>query len=121
MCGIAGFVHLDGRPAVRGRDDVTLGSMGDAMRHRGPDDTQYMLWQNVAFVFKRLSIVDVGGGRQPIETADGRISAMVNGEMLQTIANSAQRSAHGMPSARSPMPRSFLICTSTAAWTCSSG
>jgi asparagine synthase (glutamine-hydrolysing) len=81
MCGIAGFVHLDGRPAVPGADEVTLGSMGDAMRHRGPDDTQCMLWQNVAFVFKRLSIVDVGGGRQPIETADGRISAMVNGEI----------------------------------------
>ena len=81
MCGIAGFAHLDGRPLVRGRDDLILGAMGDAIRHRGPDDTQVMLWQNVGFVFKRLSIVDIEGGRQPIETADGRISAMVNGEI----------------------------------------
>jgi len=81
MCGIAGIVHLDGRPLVRGTDDLTLGAMGNAMRHRGPDDTQLMLWQNVGFVFKRLAIVDVAGGRQPIETADRRISAMVNGEI----------------------------------------
>ena len=81
MCGIAGFVHLDGRPLTRGNDDLVLGAMGDAMGHRGPDDTQLMLWQNVGFVFKRLSIVDIDGGRQPIETPDGRISAMVNGEI----------------------------------------
>ena len=81
MCGIAGYVHLDGRPLTRGHDDLMLVGMGDAMGHRGPDDTQLMLWQNVGFVFKRLSIVDVEGGRQPIETADGRISAMVNGEI----------------------------------------
>lgn len=81
MCGIAGIVNLDGRPLTRGRDDLILGAMGDAMQHRGPDDTQFMLWQNVGFVFKRLSIVDLDGGKQPIETADGRISAMVNGEI----------------------------------------
>lgn len=81
MCGIAGFANLDGRPLVRGRDDLILGAMGDAMHDRGPDDTQYMLWQNVGFVFKRLSIVDIEGGRQPIETPDGRISAMINGEI----------------------------------------
>jgi asparagine synthase (glutamine-hydrolysing) len=81
MCGIAGYVQLDGRPLTKGRDDLILGAMGDAMRHRGPDDTQLMLWQNVGFVFKRLSIVDVDGGRQPIEIAGGRISAMVNGEI----------------------------------------
>jgi asparagine synthase (glutamine-hydrolysing) len=81
MCGIAGIVHFDGRPLTRGSDDLILGAMGDAMHHRGPDDTQLLLWQNVGFVFTRLSIVDIDGGRQPIETADGRISAMVNGEI----------------------------------------
>ena len=81
MCGIAGIVHLDGRPLTRGADKSILVAMGDAMHHRGPDDTQVMLWQNVGFVFKRLSIVDIEGGRQPIETPDGRISAMVNGEI----------------------------------------
>ena len=81
MCGIAGIVHLDGRPLTRGSDDRILAAMGAAIHHRGPDDTQLMLWQNVGFVFTRLSIVDVDGGRQPIETPDGRISAMVNGEI----------------------------------------
>ena len=74
-------MQLDGRPLTRGADDLILGAMGDAIRHRGPDDTQLMLWQNVGFVFKRLSIVDVAGGRQPLESADGRICAMVNGEI----------------------------------------
>ncbi len=81
MCAIAGFVHLDGRPLRAGVDDPWLGAMGEAMHDRGPDDTQLMTWQNVGFVFKRLSIVDVAGGRQPITTADGRVSAMVNGEI----------------------------------------
>ena len=53
--------------------------MGDAMHHRGPDDTRIMVWENVGFIFKRLSIVDLSGGAQPLETADGTVCAMVNG------------------------------------------
>ncbi len=65
----------------RERDGPVLEAMGAAIHHRGPDDTQTMLWQNVGFVFKRLSIVDLDGGRQPFETPDGRVCAMVNGEI----------------------------------------
>lgn len=81
MCGLAGWVYLDGRPMNRERDNPVLEAMGAAIHHRGPDDTQTMLWQNVGFVFKRLSIVDLDGGRQPFETPDGRVCAMVNGEI----------------------------------------
>ena len=81
MCGIAGFIYLDGRPFVKHRDEPILRRMGDAIHHRGPDDTQTMLWENVGFVFKRLSIVDLEGGKQPFLTPDGRVSAMVNGEI----------------------------------------
>jgi len=81
MCGIAGLIYLDGRPVSRDHDESILQQMGNAIRHRGPDDTRTMLWGNVGFVFKRLSIVDLDGGRQPFHTEDGRISAMVNGEI----------------------------------------
>jgi asparagine synthase (glutamine-hydrolysing) len=81
MCGIAGYVNLDGRPLAPESAAPILAAMGDALHHRGPDDTQFMLWENVGFVFKRLSIVDVAGGGQPFETAGGAVSAMVNGEI----------------------------------------
>ena len=79
MCGIAGYIRLDGRPLVREEAVPLLTAMGDSMHHRGPDDTRIMLWENVGFIFKRLSIVDLSGGAQPLETADGTICAMVNG------------------------------------------
>ncbi len=82
MCGIAGCIHLDGRPITPELDGPILRGIGDALHHRGPDDTQLMLWENVGFVFKRLSIVDIEGGRQPFETPDGRVSAMINGEIF---------------------------------------
>lgn len=82
MCGIAGIIHLDGRPLLSGRDDGILEHMGNAMRHRGPDDSGSMLWNNVGFVFRRLSIVDLNGGHQPFVTHDDRIVTMVNGEIF---------------------------------------
>lgn len=81
MCGIAGYVNLDGRPLDPDVDAPILAAMGAALHHRGPDDTRSMLWENVGFIFKRLSIVDVAGGAQPLHAADGRISAIVNGEI----------------------------------------
>ncbi len=79
MCGIAGYINLDGRPLVGESATPLLTAMGDAIQHRGPDDTRIMLWENVGFIFKRLSIVDVAGGGQPMETDDGSVCAMVNG------------------------------------------
>ncbi len=81
MCGIAGYINLDGRPLVREFDVPRLTAMGDAIHHRGPDDTRITMWENVGFIFKRLSIVDLARGGQPLESADGSICAMVNGEI----------------------------------------
>lgn len=78
MCGIAGIVHRDGRPLDAG-DTAVLRRMGRAIRHRGPDDEVLDVWNNVGFIFERLAIVDLAGGRQPFTTADGRVSAMING------------------------------------------
>ena len=81
MCGIIGYFYLDGRPLSEQEDMPVLRRMADAIEYRGPDDRQFLLWENVGIAFNRLSIVDVDGGRQPIETRDGRVSAVVNGEL----------------------------------------
>jgi len=81
MCGIGGYINLDGRELSPEQGRRILLAMGVAMEHRGPDDTHTMLWNNVGFVFKRLAIVDLDTGQQPFEAADGRLCAMVNGEI----------------------------------------
>ncbi|HET7031748.1 MAG TPA: asparagine synthase (glutamine-hydrolyzing), partial [Casimicrobiaceae bacterium] len=81
MCGIAGYVNLDGLPLAPESATPLLAAMGRTLHHRGPDDTRIMVWENVGFVFKRLSIVDLAGGAQPFETADGAVCAMVNGQI----------------------------------------
>jgi asparagine synthase (glutamine-hydrolysing) len=75
MCGIAGFIG-EGSP-----DD--LGRMNAMMQHRGPE-TDGMWQDNSAKVFlghKRLSIIDIAGGYQPMESADGRLVIVFNGEI----------------------------------------
>jgi asparagine synthase (glutamine-hydrolysing) len=81
MCGIAGYVYLDGRPVLPDADRPLLGRMGEAMAHRGPDDSRVICWNNVGMVFRRLSINDIEGGAQPFDVCNGRISAMTNGEI----------------------------------------
>lgn len=81
MCGIAGFVYLDGRPVLADIDKLLLSRMGEAMAHRGPDDCRVTSWNNVGMVFRRLSINDIEGGAQPFDVCNGRLSAMTNGEI----------------------------------------
>ena len=76
MCGIAGFVHIDGRPA----DRSILDRMCDAIVHRGPDGQGAMTEGSVALGMRRLAIIDVAGGNQPIRNETGRISIVFNGE-----------------------------------------
>src|SRR5215471_6687162 len=82
MCAIAGFV-------VRGRDqpDQVLERMGESMAHRGPDDagifrasTADGAWQ-VGIVHRRLSIIDLSTGHQPLGNEDGTIQVVFNGEI----------------------------------------
>ncbi len=78
MCGIAGFAGI-GLPAeeAQGR----LRAMCDAIRHRGPDSDGYFLGAGVAMGMRRLSIIDVAGGDQPISNEDGTITVVFNGEI----------------------------------------
>ena len=77
MCGIAGIVTLAG-PAPS-RDDVVR--MCDVMTHRGPDDAGYLVEGQVALGMRRLSIIDLAGGHQPIFNEDGMVAVVFNGEI----------------------------------------
>ena len=77
MCGIAGFVRLDGRAA----ELSVARAMSDAIVSRGPDDEGHHLEGPVALAFRRLAIIDVAGGHQPMSTPDGRRTVVFNGEI----------------------------------------
>jgi asparagine synthase (glutamine-hydrolysing) len=78
MCGIAGFFALDGAP--RSLPGV-LDAMCTAMTHRGPDDQGTLERGPVGLGMRRLSIIDVGGGHQPIANEDGSVWVVFNGEI----------------------------------------
>jgi asparagine synthase (glutamine-hydrolysing) len=80
MCGIAGAVDLTGRrefPLSR------LLAMTGAIAHRGPDDEQVLVEPGVALGARRLAIIDVAGGRQPIANEDESVWVAFNGELFE--------------------------------------
>jgi len=76
MCGIAGFRRLDGGPA----DPGTLSRMTALLEHRGPDDSGHLCLGAVGLGHRRLSIIDVGGSRQPMSSAGMHLT--YNGEIF---------------------------------------
>src|SRR5258706_16381715 len=76
MCGIAGFVHLNA-PAER---DL-IRAMCDQIRHRGPDDEGFHIDGGAAIGMRRLSIIDLNTGHQPISNEDGTVWIVYNGEV----------------------------------------
>jgi len=77
MCGIAGIVNLGSGPVVRG----DLQRMCDVMRHRGPDDEGLYLSAAAGLGMRRLSIIDLETGRQPIHNEDRTVWVVLNGEI----------------------------------------
>jgi asparagine synthase (glutamine-hydrolysing) len=78
MCGIAGFLNLNGGPA----SPVILKAMTDAIRHRGPDGEGHFIDGNFAVGHRRLAILDLSPtGHQPMVTSDGRYILSYNGEV----------------------------------------
>lgn len=78
MCGIAGILWRDGRPAA----DRLLWSMANIQRHRGPDDAGVWSDGSVGFGHRRLSIIDLSAaGHQPMTTPDGLLTLTYNGEV----------------------------------------
>ena len=78
MCGIAGIVD----PSLSTHEiRHILQEMTDAIIHRGPDDEGFFVAEGVGLGMRRLSIIDVAGGRQPIASEDGRVQVVFNGEI----------------------------------------
>lgn len=83
MCGIAGIYFRDGRPV----DRAALKRMGDAIAHRGPDGEGFHVETgppSVGLVNRRLAVIDVDGGNQPITIQDGAYTIVYNGELFNT-------------------------------------
>ena len=78
MCGIVGVVHLDGRQEV---DPKLLVQMARTIIHRGPDDEGFFCQGSVGFGARRLSIVDIAGGHQPLSNEDEQVWIAFNGEI----------------------------------------
>ena len=78
MCGIAGIVHRDGDHPVR---ESSIRTMCAAIAHRGPDDEGVWVEGRVGLGMRRLSIIDLAGGRQPISSEDGTKTIVFNGEI----------------------------------------
>lgn len=81
MCGINGIFYLNGRPVIK---DELL-KMNSMMTHRGPDDEGYYINKNIGLAMRRLSIIDVHGGHQPLTNEDGRYWIVFNGEIFNFV------------------------------------
>jgi asparagine synthase (glutamine-hydrolysing) len=78
MCGICGLVSLDGATAP---DAAALAAMNETLVHRGPDSEGSLIDGPAGLAMRRLSIIDLGGGDQPIANEDGRVQVIQNGEI----------------------------------------
>lgn len=78
MCGIVGIYYFNPEHAVI---ETHLQAMANRIVHRGPDDAGYYVEANIGIGMRRLSIIDVSGGHQPICTPDGRYVIVFNGEV----------------------------------------
>jgi len=74
MCGIAGAFGVT-------TDAAVLDRMLNTIRHRGPDDHGRLISGDIAIGIRRLSIIDIAHGHQPILSDDGRLAIVFNGEI----------------------------------------
>ncbi len=77
MCGIAALLNVDGTPV----DPTVLAGITRAMSHRGPDGEGYRVEAHVGLGHRRLAIIDLEGGKQPISNEDGTVWITFNGEI----------------------------------------
>jgi asparagine synthase (glutamine-hydrolysing) len=78
MCGIAGVLYAD---LTRPVDPLVLQGMGRALAHRGPDAEGFWSEPGIGLAHRRLSIIDLSGGDQPIANEDGTVQVIFNGEI----------------------------------------
>ncbi len=81
MCGIFGIFDRTGKPI----DRCLLERMTSTLRHRGPDGWGYFLSEAIGLGHRRLSIIDVEGGSQPVGNEDGSLQVVFNGEIYNFL------------------------------------
>lgn len=84
MCGFVGCVH-DRITEITGADKETFRQMNSMITHRGPDDEGYFTDDRVQFGFRRLSIIDVENGHQPLTYENERYWIIFNGEVYNYV------------------------------------
>jgi asparagine synthase (glutamine-hydrolysing) len=92
MCGIAGMVNLSGPAPI---DPSALRRMADAIVHRGPDEDGYLIRPGLGLANRRLSIVGLADGRQPIYNEDRSIAVVFNGELFDYRERKPELQARG--------------------------
>ena len=92
MCGIAGLLSLGDKPVF----EEEIQSMCDAMVHRGPDDAGYYVRDGIALGMRRLSIIDLSTGHQPVHNEDRSIWVVFNGEIynFKSLRADLERQGH---------------------------
>ena len=92
MCGICGIAA---KRLLDDRDVVLLGEMNAALVHRGPDSEGFYREGPVALAMRRLKIIDLEGGDQPLFSEDGMIALVVNGEIYNHVELRRELEARG--------------------------
>lgn len=92
MCGIAGIFHIETAKPV---DPDRVRSMADALAHRGPDGSGVWTAQGVGLGHRRLSIIDLEGGDQPMATADEKLITIFNGMIYNFLELRAELESLG--------------------------
>ena len=92
MCGIAGILDLAGQRTV---PEGAVEAMAQALFHRGPDEEGYFRRNGVQLASRRLSIVGLADGQQPIANEDGSVSVVFNGELFDYVEQRAELQARG--------------------------
>jgi asparagine synthase (glutamine-hydrolysing) len=94
MCGIAGLFHPDVPKPV---DPKRVRAMADALAHRGPDGSGVWTAPGVGLGHRRLSIIDLATGDQPMRSADGRLAVSYNGEIynFREVREELEALGHG--------------------------
>ncbi len=92
MCGLTGIFDSSGRRPI---DAAQLARMNDRLAHRGPDGTGYHLAPGIGLGHRRLSIIDLAGGHQPMFNEDGTVAVVTNGEIYNFQALTAELTGLG--------------------------
>jgi asparagine synthase (glutamine-hydrolysing) len=92
MCGICGIFYADREWRVNGD---TLAAMNRSIAHRGPDDEGYFAEENVGLAMRRLSIIDVKSGHQPLSNENRDVWIIFNGEIYNHLPLRADLEAQG--------------------------